>query len=141
MHTNSLDEVVNYVLNSSIFLFLLYGNLGAGKTHLVKQIAKRLGVRETVTSPTFAICQVYTLNSVKCNQHDYERLVHIDLYRINENDILNTLDQIAFWDYLSSNNLIFIEWPEKVEKLFKNYNKSSIYIRIGYKGERLYRVL
>jgi tRNA threonylcarbamoyladenosine biosynthesis protein TsaE len=81
----------------------LKGNLGAGKTAFVQNLAKVLGVKEVVTSPTFVIAQSYATNHPV-----FKKLVHIDAYRL-ENE---TKDTIGLADYLNDpQNLVLIEWP------------------------------
>jgi tRNA threonylcarbamoyladenosine biosynthesis protein TsaE len=85
----------------------LFGDLGAGKTTFTQTVARILGVNETVTSPTFILEKIYKLEGQK-----YERLIHIDAYRLEKPEELLTLG----WKELAedSHNLIMIEWPEKV---------------------------
>ena len=91
----------------SATLLTLSGELGAGKTTFTQAIARTLGVRESVTSPTFVILKVYALEN-----QPFERLVHIDAYRLEGGRELLAL---GFDDLLADpNNLILIEWPEKV---------------------------
>ena len=90
----------------------LTGELGAGKTMLVKKIASRLGVKETVTSPTFNIRKSYNLPE---NIYRAKTLQHIDLYRFNEP---TPFDEMELADWLEDCDAItFVEWPEKVAKL------------------------
>lgn len=89
----------------------LSGHLGAGKTAFVKAVAKELGVKEEVTSPTFVIMKVYDVRH-RTNLADWERLVHIDAYRLEkpeEFDILKIDELMA-----NPANLIMVEWPEQV---------------------------
>jgi tRNA threonylcarbamoyladenosine biosynthesis protein TsaE len=83
---------------------LLYGNLGSGKTYLVKQFVKALGVKEEVTSPTFAIINQYS-GPVLIN--------HIDLYRIADSRELVNLGLEDIWEMQSIN---FVEWPQLIEQ-------------------------
>ncbi|MGB9602400.1 MAG: tRNA (adenosine(37)-N6)-threonylcarbamoyltransferase complex ATPase subunit type 1 TsaE [Verrucomicrobiia bacterium] len=84
-------------------IFGLIGELGSGKTQLVKGLAKGLGINQTITSPTFAIVNEYKiLNGI---------FVHIDLYRLEGiNDIYKT----GITEYLNKNNIVAIEWAEKL---------------------------
>lgn len=87
---------------------LLSGDLGAGKTAFVKAVAQRLGVEGVVNSPTFVLEKIYQI------PHDerYDRLVHIDAYRLEGREELAPL---AFDEFLKDpRNLIMLEWPEKV---------------------------
>ncbi len=92
-------------LQNGIFAF--YGEMGAGKTTFIKAICKELGVLHEVTSPSFAIVNEY---KTKNNTIIY----HFDLYRIEK---LPELLDIGFEEYLDSNAIIFIEWPEIAENL------------------------
>lgn len=85
----------------------LQGNLGAGKTTFMQALAKDLGVKEVVTSPTFVVMRVYETEHVY-----FTKLVHIDAYRFeNPEEVL----QLKLDDYLSNpHTLICIEWPERL---------------------------
>lgn len=88
----------------------LKGDLGAGKTTFVKFVAETLGVKGIVTSPTFVIEKIYKLDN-----QEFNHLIHIDAYRLEGGQELKVLG----WDEISSNskNLIFIEWPERVDDI------------------------
>ncbi|MDO8572771.1 MAG: tRNA (adenosine(37)-N6)-threonylcarbamoyltransferase complex ATPase subunit type 1 TsaE [bacterium] len=87
----------------------LSGELGSGKTAFVKGVAQALGVKNTVTSPTFVLEKIYTLPPGK----EFSKLVHIDAYRLEDKKELNALN----WDEVieDSKILILIEWPECVK--------------------------
>lgn len=88
-------------------LVTLSGELGAGKTALVKDAAKFLGVEEIVTSPTFVLEKIYLLNEQK-----FKRLIHIDAYRLEKGADLAPL---GFDELMQdAGNIILLEWPEKV---------------------------
>lgn len=89
-------------------LVTLSGELGAGKTAFTKMVANALGIEDTVTSPTFVLEKIYALPGGSA----FERLVHIDAYRLEEGDALAPLG----FDTLMQDpkNLILLEWPEKV---------------------------
>jgi tRNA threonylcarbamoyladenosine biosynthesis protein TsaE len=94
----------------------LYGNLGAGKTTLTQSIARGLGVGETVTSPTFVIEKIYELAGQK-----FTHLIHIDAYRIEKSE---ELLRLGWQEIISdSQNLILIEWPEKVSDIMPKHIK------------------
>lgn len=105
---NNLDKAVVVGLS---------GHLGAGKTAFVKLIAKELGVVGTVTSPTFVIMKIYPTNlssSILNNieGRKFERLVHIDAYRLEKAGELEVLNLHKLIE--DKNNLIMVEWPENV---------------------------
>jgi len=85
----------------------LSGDLGSGKTNLTQEIASLLGIKENIISPTFVIMKKY-----KILNNEFKNLIHIDAYRMEKSIELLNLN----WEELISdkNNLIFIEWPEKV---------------------------
>ena len=88
-------------------IFILEGEMGAGKTTLTKSICKHLGANDNVCSPTFAIVNQYY--SEKAGD-----IFHFDFYRINKEQ--EAFD-IGFEEYLYSGNYCFIEWAEKVSNL------------------------
>ncbi len=90
-------------------LVTLSGELGAGKTAFTKACAKALGVEESVTSPTFVLEKVYSLDP---SATAFKRLVHIDAYRLESGAELAPL---GFDELLKDpKTLILLEWPEKV---------------------------
>lgn len=86
----------------------LYGDLGSGKTTFTQAVARILGMQETVTSPTFVIEKIYPLEGHAFSKH----LIHIDAYRLEKSEELVRLG----WNEIiaDQDNLILIEWPEKV---------------------------
>lgn len=86
-------------------IILLSGDLGSGKTALVKAVSKLLDVKETVSSPTFSLINEYLGNY----QGKTIPIYHMDLYRIKD---LDELLEIGFEEYLDKEALIFIEWPD-----------------------------
>ena len=101
---------------------LFYGDLGSGKTYLVKRIVTSLGIKANVTSPSFSIV----------NQYEGEHLIyHIDLYRIkNKQELINT----GIEDILNSEAIIFIEWPQIVENELR-WQHFRVYIETNRKNE------
>ena len=94
------------------FVVFLDGDLGTGKTTLVKEIIFALGVKEKVKSPTFTIIEPYELNN--------ENIYHVDLYRIIDP---TELEIIGLREYLNeSKTIIFIEWPEKSYGYLKKFD-------------------
>ena len=87
-------------------ILLLKGPLGAGKTTLVKGIAKSLNIQEPITSPTFPLSQHYPLGSPP--------LVHIDLYRIEETNSANEFFLQEEEESKAMGALMVIEWPERL---------------------------
>jgi tRNA threonylcarbamoyladenosine biosynthesis protein TsaE len=84
-------------------IFIFHGDMGAGKTTFIKSLCQALGVKETVTSPTFSIVNEYRGADVK--------IYHFDFYRLKTQT--EALDMGAE-EYFYSGNYCFIEWPEKI---------------------------
>ena len=87
---------------------VLSGELGAGKTMFVQEIARTLGIVETMTSPTFVLEKVYALKNQR-----FSRLIHLDAYRLKGP---HELEMLGWRELLKdAGNLIILEWPERVE--------------------------
>ena len=103
------DHIKDLINNYTIFLF--EGDMGSGKTTLIKQVVKDIGISENVKSPTFSLVNEYIENDLI--------IFHFDLYRINNE---NELDSIGFYEYLDSGKLCFIEWPNiAIQNIYKDY--------------------
>ncbi|MEI8338034.1 MAG: tRNA (adenosine(37)-N6)-threonylcarbamoyltransferase complex ATPase subunit type 1 TsaE [bacterium] len=98
---------------NSATVLTLKGDLGSGKTTFSQFLAKRLGVKEGVTSPTFLLIKRYpTFN------HVFQNFFHIDAYRIEKESEFSNL---GFEETLKNpENIIAIEWPEKIPTLIPN---------------------
>lgn len=108
--SNFASKLAKNLINGSVIL--LKGDLGAGKTTLVRFIAKDLGIKEKVQSPTFNIMKIY-LKGIK-------PLIHIDAYRLKDNDV-----DIGLEEYIGyEKGLTFIEWPEFITNLIPINNIS-----------------
>ena len=95
---------------SSANTVLLDGPLGAGKTELAKGIIGGLGIRELVTSPTFSIINHYSIKNID--------VYHIDLYRIQEEDLLN----LGIEELLDNDDsLVIVEWASLHPQLFDEH--------------------
>ena len=97
--------------NEKTTVLLIYGEMGAGKTHFVKGIAIGLGITDTITSPTFALVNSY--RSAAGGSTDSISLHHFDLFRIHT---LDDLYAIGFYDYIST-GILAIEWPQNIPEL------------------------
>ncbi|MBH19959.1 MAG: tRNA (adenosine(37)-N6)-threonylcarbamoyltransferase complex ATPase subunit type 1 TsaE [Crocinitomicaceae bacterium] len=117
---NDLSKVAEKIhkLSSNNRIFLFDGEMGSGKTTLIKYIVALFGVKEA-SSPTFSIINTYLGNKS-------QSIYHVDCYRIeNENEIEN----IGLLEILYGKNLCFIEWPEKIHNFLpNNYVKININI-------------
>ena len=115
-----LEQVADFILKSfpDERVFLFYGDLGSGKTTLIKFLCKKLNCESQLSSPTYAIINEYQLQ-------DKKLIYHADLYRLK--NLEEALD-IGIEEYLESGMYFFIEWPEVIEKLLVN---STIKIEIA----------
>ncbi|MEX0909764.1 MAG: tRNA (adenosine(37)-N6)-threonylcarbamoyltransferase complex ATPase subunit type 1 TsaE [Candidatus Paceibacterota bacterium] len=114
--------------NEGALLLLLKGDLGAGKTTFVQALARELGVNEKVTSPTFVIQKEYTPRAPEepysKSSHDFERLIHIDAYRLES---LSELETLGWSEYISDTKaVVALEWPERVEGVENHQRKIEI---------------
>lgn len=88
-------------------IFAFYGKMGAGKTTFIKAVCEALGVKDVINSPTFAIVNEYLAGNG-------EPIYHFDFYRIKkEQEVLD----IGYEEYVYSDCLCFMEWPELIEDL------------------------
>lgn len=87
---------------SNIVLF--YGDMGAGKTTLIRNMCDVVDVTDTVTSPTFAIINEYQIPNDKA-------IYHFDFYRVES---IREVYDLGYEEYFYSDNFCFIEWPEKI---------------------------
>ncbi|HET7117399.1 MAG TPA: tRNA (adenosine(37)-N6)-threonylcarbamoyltransferase complex ATPase subunit type 1 TsaE [Hanamia sp.] len=103
---NAAKEFLQIAKDHKVFAFS--GDLGAGKTTFINALCKYLGVRGTVTSPTYSIIQEY-------NTHNDEIIYHIDLYRIkNEREAMDA----GIEDCINSDEICMAEWPEMAPGIF-----------------------
>lgn len=104
---------------------LLHGDLGAGKTTFTKGIARGLGIKDTITSPTFTLMNVY----------EGGKLVHIDTYRLESP---HELIAIGAADYVGQPETIsIIEWPEKIQDLLGDKKTVSVFLKHTSAGREL----
>jgi len=94
---------------------LFYGEMGAGKTTLIKGICAALGSSNEISSPTYALVNEY--------EGDNSLIYHFDLFRLKS--FKEVLD-IGFEEYIDSDAICLIEWPEKIESLVEHGLKIEI---------------
>ena len=95
-------SLLELISDNNIICF--YGEMGVGKTTFIKEICKKLGVEDTVSSPTFSIINEYLTEN-------NESIYHFDFYRIEKEE--EAFD-IGYEEYFYQGNLCLIEWPEKI---------------------------
>jgi tRNA threonylcarbamoyladenosine biosynthesis protein TsaE len=120
-----ISKIADNILTvSASKVFLFYGGMGVGKTTLIKEMAKHLGVIEISQSPSFSIVNEYEATG--------DTIFHFDFYRIEN---LEEAYDIGVEDYLYSGHYVFIEWPEKINGLLPE-NGTKIYIEKNLNGSR-----
>jgi tRNA threonylcarbamoyladenosine biosynthesis protein TsaE len=114
---DNLKKASEFILkNSKNNLLLFSGVIGAGKTTLIKQLCKDIGVLDVVNSPTYSIINVYKSKE--------KPVFHMDLFRVKKDEI----DDLGLLEYLESGSKIIIEWPEIIiDELEEDYTHGKIY--------------
>jgi len=120
---NDLDDllpIAEKILKASngLNVFAFFGSMGAGKTTFIKSFCKALNVIDEVNSPTFSIVNEYFTN-------DNKSIFHFDFYRIKK---IEEVYDIGYEEYIYSDNLCFMEWPELIMELLPS---SYVYISIA----------
>jgi len=118
------DWVIKNFRDRRIVAF--YGEMGTGKTTLIKEICLKMGCNSNITSPTFAIVNEYPLK-------EELSIYHFDFYRLVKQQ---ELTDIGFEEYIVSGNYCFIEWPEMGESLLPQ-ETMKINIKEGEKQNRI----
>ena len=115
---NQLKEVsVNVKEKIKTNIVLISGEMGIGKTTLIKEVLLSMKVIENVSSPTFSIINEYITGQNKI-------VYHMDLYRIKN---ISEIEGIGLFEYLESGNLCIIEWGDMIEKIIDSkYDKFII---------------
>ncbi len=103
------DIIAKIKKGDKAIVITLEGDLGAGKTTLTQEIARNLGIKENLISPTFVIMKNYEIKGT------HSQLVHIDAYRLNSHQEILTLG----WNEIISNpnNIVIVEWPEMIKEV------------------------
>ncbi|MEA9415650.1 MULTISPECIES: tRNA (adenosine(37)-N6)-threonylcarbamoyltransferase complex ATPase subunit type 1 TsaE [unclassified Flavobacterium] len=128
---DQIQEVAKQILAQNPNKILLFnGEMGAGKTTLIKQLCKSLGIEDATSSPTFSLVNEYQTN-------DNQTVYHFDFYRLNHET--EALD-MGVDDYLYSGNWCFIEWSEKIPNLIPEQH-SIVTIELLPDGKRLLKLV
>lgn len=97
-------DIISGVKNKTL---LFYGEMGVGKTTLIKELCKELGSDDVISSPTFSLVNEY-------HTRDEDVLYHFDFYRIEQEE---EAYDIGIEDYFNSNSWCLIEWPQNIQNL------------------------
>ena len=124
---SEVDKVAKRVINKSKSkTILFYGDLGVGKTTLIKSIVKQLGIKDTANSPTFSIVNEYTNGDNK--------VYHFDFYRLkNEEEAYD----IGLEEYFFDDHWCLVEWPDKVSRDLLPSQVNVIEIALEGDGKRI----
>lgn len=107
----------------------LWGEMGAGKTTLIREICDQMGVDQVVSSPTFALVNEYA------NQQQ-RPIFHFDFYRINK---IEEAFDLGYEEYFFGGELCLVEWPERIEMLLPE-DAMHVEIEVESGGGRLFRI-
>lgn len=116
----------------SAFVIGLEGDLGSGKTTFLQGLAKGLGIKQKITSPTFLIMKKFNLG---CSTLKFEHFYHIDCYRVQKpKEILN----LGFKEIISNpQNIVAIEWAEKIKNIIPG---AAFWIRFEFINQNTRRI-
>lgn len=130
LHT--LAQTARSIIQSSNnhTLWCFEGEMGAGKTTLIKVICNELGVLDDITSPTFSLVNEY-------HTADGKTLYHFDFYRIRS---IEEVYDIGYEDYFYSGHICLIEWPSQIEALLANESVLTITLEKNTEDSRTIRV-
>ncbi|SDS62598.1 tRNA threonylcarbamoyladenosine biosynthesis protein TsaE [Gillisia sp. Hel1_33_143] len=126
---SDIDSVAERIINNAKSKTLLfYGEMGAGKTTLIKSLIKALGSKDSVSSPTFSLVNEY--------ESKEGSIYHFDFYRIeDENEALD----MGIEDYLNKDSWKMIEWPQNISKLL-DFPTQKLELRIDEQGLRMLKL-
>ena len=129
---NDLDtaaaEFAKIIQNHTIIAF--YGQMGVGKTTFIAALCKQLGSNDIISSPTFSLINEYS-------DSKGQPIFHFDFYRIKS---ITEVFDIGYEDYLYSNNLCLLEWPELVEELLPDQSVNVNIKMFEATGERVMNI-
>jgi len=114
-------QILDYTSTHKKFAF--YGEMGVGKTTLIKALSLQLGVTDIVSSPTFSIVNEYQAD-------EKTKIYHFDFYRIEDE---KEAYDMGYEEYFFSNAYCFIEWPEKIPNLIE---EDMVQIKMSVEGNK-----
>ncbi len=123
-------DFLDFINKKNVNVVGMIGDLGAGKTRFVKFIANELGVKETVNSPTFLIMKNYKITNI-----NFSCLYHLDLYRISNIEETSNLGLEEI--FKNQNNLVFIEWANKMYELLPKNHIKIFFLVIGESNRKI----
>ena len=128
-HLSEIHDASDFIIeNLGSKTILFDGDLGSGKTTLIKNISMKIGSKDIISSPTFPIINIYQSNN--------EKIYHADLYRI---DNITELNEIGFFDIMNEKTWVFVEWPQKIIQ-YLDYPYSYIKIKIDDSMKRTLKI-
>jgi len=120
---NAAEQIIGFAKDQKLWLFI--GEMGAGKTTLIKTLCNALGVEDQVSSPTFAIVNEYATNK-------QETIYHFDFYRLED---VEEAISIGVEDYFYSGQICLMEWPQIISGLLPD-QFMTLHIEELLTGER-----
>ncbi|MEW5805663.1 MAG: tRNA (adenosine(37)-N6)-threonylcarbamoyltransferase complex ATPase subunit type 1 TsaE [Patescibacteria group bacterium] len=126
---------LNQKLPQGPLVFALSGPLGAGKTNFIQGLAKALGIKESINSPSFVVMKSFPISNNSQLAISHKRFLwHIDCWRLNQKD----LEELGLKEILAnSENIVCLEWAEKVKKILP---KGTIRINLEHKAKNQRRI-
>ncbi|THD67945.1 tRNA (adenosine(37)-N6)-threonylcarbamoyltransferase complex ATPase subunit type 1 TsaE [Robertkochia marina] len=122
---NNVKEAIDFILKESPNRIILFkGEMGSGKTTLIKSLVKGLGSDDVVSSPTFSLVNEY--------RNEEGPIYHFDLYRLEDEEEAYA---IGMEEYLDSGAWCFVEWPDKARSILPK-NATLIEIKVLLNGKR-----
>lgn len=116
---DTIDDVAKTVIASvTSKTILVYGDMGAGKTTLIKSLVKQLGSKDDVSSPTYSLVNEYEIKN--------DKIYHFDLYRVKD---MEEAYNFGIEDYLYAGHWVIIEWPQVIESIIPDgFNRIDLTI-------------
>lgn len=108
-------------------IIALSGELGAGKTTLIQGLARALGIKEKIQSPTFVLMKTYRLP--RAGKLPWKFMVHMDVYRIERKKEMSALKPEKF--FRNPDNLVVVEWAEKIKNMLP---AGTLWVELKHKG-------
>lgn len=136
---DELQKLIQQFIIPQLFqvrVILLYGEMGLGKTEYVRQLMQQFetDLSIEVSSPTYAIHNQYIL---KNNKYGFNRVEHLDLYRLNTPD---DLVSIGFSEMLSPDSLVIVEWSERLDQMGIELSQNYLKIKFEWHSKEVRRL-